>query len=1444
MKQKVLFFFIAILGCITGFSQTPSANFTSDITSGCAPIVVNFQDQSIGSPTGWQWDFGNGSTSTRQNPSTTYITPGTYTVTLTVTNANGSHTTTKTNYITVYNEPVAAFITDKRSGCSPAVIKFTDQSTTPQGTVINAWKWDFGDGNSSTQQNPQHVYRTVGSYTVTLTVTSDKGCKKLITKPNYIDVTSGINASFGYTDPGVCSAPATVQFNNTSSGPGTITYSWSFGNGNNATVNNPSTTYTTNGLYHVVLLVASNQGCQDTAVKDIQVGLVNTNFTFPASICPKTPVSFTNASTPRPIRSFWQFSTGFTDTLRNTTTSFPAAGTYTVTLINMYAVCTDTLKKTVTVQPGPIFSFNTTDTAKCQPSLTANFSSSGSISSYFWDFGDSTTSTQSNPSHTYTSFGSFSVSLIGTAANGCRDTVRKMAYIKIQKPVISFPGFPSGGCLPYTTTFTPSIQSLDSVMSYSWNFGDGGTSLVRNPVHTYADSGTYNVSLTITTRTGCTETFTLNQAVKVGQKPIAQFTSDVTTACADPGIQFINQSTGATQWLWEFSDGSTSTQRDPRQTFKDTGWIDVKLYAINNGCSTLVTKTHYAYIRPSVSNFTYQPDCNNPLVYRFTDKSILPTSWTWDFGDGTTYNGQSPPSHTFPSRGSYQVKLTTSNGNCSSTLIRTVTIIDNTPRFSAVEREGCKPFRTTLVASAPVPAAIRKYYWSYGDGSPIDSVQGSTAVHTFLQAGNFPITLTTLDSFGCKQTFTQNPYIRVNGPIAGFSSLNNNGCKGMIVTFADSTKTDGINPVVQWQWNFGDGSVVSFTNPPFQHLYDTINDFDVSLVVTDAKGCKDSILKRSFVKVSTLKAKFATDVSSCPGVPVGFYNQSQSDLPFSSLWSFGDGQTSTFQNPGHPYADTGYFSVNLVVRDIVGCQDSLQIDSAVHIARPVASFTANNFTSYCTPFQAIFTNTSYFVGTNYWDLGSGQGSSTQQNPTAYYSNTGTYPIKLVVTGPGGCKDSVTHPLQIYNPQDARLTYSPLSGCTPLMVSFNAFTPMNGRFIWDFGDGTVTDTTINAIEHLYVDYGDVTPLVILKEPSGTCTIPLVGVQPIALLGAKLNFAIDSLNFCDNGLIHISDSTTTNDPNLQYTWNFGDGNTSALQNPTHQYDSIGTFDVTLYIRTQRGCLDTLVKGPVKISQSPIIDIQADSIICLNDKVSYDGLIIRTDTSAALRWKWTFPNGASSTLQNPGLQTYTMAGSYTVTAVATNSSGCSYTDSASLLINPLPVVTMPPTITKLVGVPVTLSPTYSSNVTTYNWTPATELSCTTCPQPIATPKFTTLYRVNVVDSNSCTNTGTVQIIVICKGATVFVPNTFSPNGDGSNDVLYVRGVGLDRVKSLRIFNRWGEVVFEQRNFPVNNPSNGWNGTYKGSKAQSDVYIYQVEVFCENSEIIRFEGNITLIR
>ncbi|MFN2439392.1 MAG: PKD domain-containing protein, partial [Chitinophagaceae bacterium] len=632
-----------------------------------------------------------------------------------------------------------------------------------------------------------------------------------------------------------------------------------------------------------------------------------------------------------------------------------------------------------------------------------------------------------------------------------------------------------------------------------------------------------------------------------------------------------------------------------------------------------------------------------------------------------------------------------------------------------------------------------------------------------------------------------------------------------------------------------------YTAPPFQHRYDSVGDYDVKMIVTDAKGCMDSLEKREFVKISSIKAKWTTGGQTCPNSPISFSNQSTSDLPFTYLWNFGDGQTSNDLSPSHSYADTGFYTVGLKIRDILGCEDSLIKTSIVQVALPKASFTANNFTTYCTPFDAQFTNTSNFYQSSNWDLSIG--TSTQQNPAIYYTRTGIYPIKLTVTSPGGCQDSAIDTLRVFNPSDGFIRYTPLNGCIPLNVSLEAFSQFKATFIWDFGDGNVIDTTISKIEHTYSDFGDFLPKIILKEPSGTCIVPISGTEVISLLGVKAKFAIDKNFFCDSGIVRVTDSTTFNDRITEYKWDFGDGTTYNSQNPVHHYLNPGLYNVSLVVNTQAGCTDTLQKGPIKIVQSPLISVNTDTVICVNDRLIHTGILDRPDTSN-LRWAWDLPNGNRPRVQIPPLQQYNTPGSFRMTTIATNTSGCADTVVKSLLVNPLPVITVPRVIQKFVGVPVSLPANYSSNVESYSWMPPANLDCSTCPQPISTTKLNTRYTIAVVDSNGCKNTSFVDVIVTCEGADIFLPNTFSPNGDGSNDIFYARGKGLDRVKSLRIFNRWGEIVFEKRDFAVNDPSVGWDGKYKGNKALPDVYVYQVEIFCENGEIIRFSGNVALIQ
>jgi gliding motility-associated-like protein len=1323
-------------------------------------------------------------------------------------------------------------------------VQFTDLSTAGAGNTNVSWQWDFGNGNTSTAQNPVYTYTTAGTFTITLRVTNDKGCVKTISRPNYIGVTPGVTAIFSHSQPVVCRAPADITFTNNSTGPGVLSWQWDFGDGNTSTLQNPIHTYTVPGSYSVTLIVTSSSGCQDTArtAVPVTIGGITTNFTGPNSVCTNAVATFTNTSSPSGISSFWNFGDGGTSTVTNPTHTYTAPGTYTVTLYNTYANCTDSAAQPITVNTLPVANFTAPVRFKCEPSLIVNFQdlSTGAVS-WQWNFGDGNTSALQNPVHTYTNYGNYNVTLTVTNALGCTHTIVQPDFIIIRRATISIAGLPARGCIPFTFAFNPNVLAVDIPTSFLWDFGDGNTS-TSNPTHTYTTQGTYTFKLFMTTSTGCTDSLVITNAIQVGSKPVADFSASPIPVCAYQPVQFTDISVPADEWLWNFGDGNYSALQNPSHTYIDTGYFGVTLIATNNGCADTIVKPAYIQVLPPIARFIYAANCSNRVQFSFTDQSIGAASWSWDFGDGSPVSTSQNPVHSFPGLGPYNVILTVTNGSCSHSVAHTLQVIDQAPDFSANLTSIC---RGTAIVLTPVnvnSAITSSLVWDLGNG-----VQVSTGVGPFTYlypaSGTYTVSLMVSDINGCRDTVSKNNFIRVNGPVANFSAINVGGCTGLTTTFNNLSTTDGINPITNWLWDFGDGNIQSFSAPPFLHTYNTTGIFSVKLKVTDAIGCSDSLIVTNLITTTDPVPDFiSADTLTCPGAIVNFTNTSVGTA-LTSFWNFGDGNTSVLTSPTHSYTTTGMYTVKLYITDAYGCIDSVIKNNYIRVSRPVAGFTVSDSIGSCTPLEVQFTNTSTYYTSSLWDFGPGEGTSTLTNPVHYYSLPGTYRVKLLVTSLGGCTDSAFINIIVNDTTGSTITYTPIGGCNPLTVNLNTNTSaVIQSYFWDFGDGNTITTNAPNITHVYTTFGSFVPKVIMLDPAG-CLIPLTGIDTIKIVGANPDFGFTPAFLCDSGYVHFSDSTTSSDPVINYNWAFGDGGTSTLQNPSHFYTTPGIFDVSLTVRTQSGCQNTVtIPAAIKVVLRPLIDIVGNTIICIDQSILHSGIFLRPDTSI-VTWVWTFPNGNTSSIQNPPQQTYNTAGSFTVTAISTNSSGCKDTATQNILVNPLPTVTMPGQMTIQAGFPVQIPATYSTGTNSWTWSPATGLSCISCPAPDAGPKFNTTYKVIFSDENGCINQDTILVIVVCKDGNLFMPNTFSPNGDGSNDMFYPRGKGLYSIKVLRIFNRWGEIVFEKRDFPVNNALSGWDGTYKGKKPQADVYVYQVEVFCDNGEMIKLNGNIALI-
>ena len=472
------------------------ANFTAQPTSGPAPLNVQFTDESAGNITAWLWSFGDSVTSTLQSPTHIYTTKGVYTVTLTVTGPGGSDDEMKTGYITAY-EPVSAdFAASPMSGVRPLVVTFTNQSTGDYTVSL----WDLGDGATDTQISPTHIYTAAGAYTVTLTVSGPGGTDAL-TRTNYITVYEPVRANFA-ASPTSGVASLTVAFTNTSSGDYTASL-WDFGDSVTGTLESPTHTYTTEGAYTVTLTVTGPGGSDD----EVKVGYitvyepVSAGFTAnPMQGIVPLEVTFTNQSTGDYTASLWDFGDEVTSTLESPTHTYTVAGVYTMSLTVSGPGGTDNLSRTnyITVtEPPPIADFTASPLAG-QPPLTVTFTdiSTSSITSWLWEFGDGETSATQHPTHTYTLTGTFTVSLTVTGPGGS-DTEVKSRYIRVsEKPVIAnFTAHPTSGPAPLTVQFTD--ESAGNITSWLWDFGDGVTSTLQSPMHTYALTGTFTVSLTV-----------------------------------------------------------------------------------------------------------------------------------------------------------------------------------------------------------------------------------------------------------------------------------------------------------------------------------------------------------------------------------------------------------------------------------------------------------------------------------------------------------------------------------------------------------------------------------------------------------------------------------------------------------------------------------------------------------------------------------------------------------------------------------------------------------------------------------------------------------------------------------------------------------------------------------------------------------------------------------
>ncbi len=748
----------------------PVADFIATPRSGYNPLEVTFFDRSYGTTpdTEYDWDFGDGATSTERDPVHVYTSEGSYNVYLKVTNPapfgfEKSDDIQKDDYIVVSSEPipVASILPHDwwlLMGDMPFTVDFIGVSTYSPTT----WLWTFGDGTSANQQDVSHTFTEPGIYDVTLRVFDEQGRGTQDTVSVVVRPVAGFTA-----EPDSGDAPLTVQFTDTSTGNPDY-FEWSFtGISTDSYQKNPTYTFIEPGTYYVWHRVRANGVFSNWYVSPIVIGSTPAIIADPTVGHVPLTVEFEGIAGGFPNGWWWEFGDDFYANTQTASHTYTDTGIYTVKLW-VYYPYRDEVSTTATIIVLPKADFISTPSSGNAP-LTIEFTdtSLGSITDYYWNASDGWISTQQNPSHTFTQSGMYYVWLTVETAEGLTDTTTQIVWVY---PTADFTWYPSQGEEPLTVQFVDT--SLGGGFMSTWNFGDGTTATFWDspgrsaPVHVYEELGSYTVSLT---RMGYdylpdTETKVVNLRER---PPVADFTGSPRAGSAPLTVDFTDLSSAASPltYYWEFGDGATSTVRNPSHKYTANGDYRVNLTVTNAGGSDKESKT--AYIRVSdvplpVADFTASPrDGIEDLSVQFKDTSInSPTSWYWQFGDGTTSNLQSPI-HVYTIPGWYNVILTVSNAQGQNALIKSSYIyVRNTPPvavFTATPRGGDAPLSVKFTDQS-TGLAITSWKWDFGDGGTSTT---QSPLYVYNNGGNFTVNLTVANDGG-SDSEVKTSYITVN----------------------------------------------------------------------------------------------------------------------------------------------------------------------------------------------------------------------------------------------------------------------------------------------------------------------------------------------------------------------------------------------------------------------------------------------------------------------------------------------------------------------------------------------------------------------------------------------------------------------------------------------------------------------------------------------------------
>ena len=1216
--------------------SVPKIIFAPNVNEGCSVLPITFANKTVGLPDELKWDlYGDGNfieirdSLIYRNYVTGNTASTTYNIKVIANNECGTDTAT-TSILVHPNTVKAHFNPEKQEGCADLSVKFTQYS---MGNNFHIWH--FGDGTTSKDIQPTHLYTKPGIYNVYLAV--NNGCSYDTMRTN-IKVYKTPTVDFIKSHDSLC-LKNSFTFTSKTNPLDQLSYKWYFGDGDSANSVNAIYSYKTAGFYDVKLKVTNiDNYCGAEKVykvyaKPRPVAKFSMDTTYG---CSPVFVKFTNKSEGANYHA-WNFGDGGLSNGIDVTHAFKASLKDTVFKIRLIvenaSSCKDTIENKVRVFPVPIIKFSYTPSDQCYTPMYADFTNQSiGAQVYKWYFHDGITSLDMNPKMEYQLAGKYQVKLEGKNEFGCIDSVVH-EVIKYPKPKAKFTVDKPTACIPANFSFTNISQGA---ILYYWEFGNGNAKNTKDVTFEYTKDGTYDVRLIVENSDKCKDTMVV--PVIAHPIPKTDFNYQSSDSCYSPmNTLFTNKTSGAKFYEWDFKNGMVSSLMNPSTTFITAGSYQVTLKATNEfNCSVSKDRTVTLLQKPKAD---FKVDLDKgciPLVVTFTNQSDFANYYNWDFNDGNI-SSQKDTKNIFRISGvdekqEFNIKLIVEGMNgCKDTTESMITTFP-LPKssFKYVTTDPC--YNPMIARFENQSLYGKRYHWRFGDGSTAFETNPS---FSYTKTGAYQVDLITTNKFECNDTAKQ--VVRMlQKPKASFTSDKINGCIPLSVFFSNTSQFSFLN-----YWNFDDSNTSVEVSP--NHSFSKVGELNVQLIVESSDKCKDTIAHK--ITTYPLPAPDFSFTTTDPCyIPMYATMTNLSKGSTGYKWDFGNGNTSTWLNPIAQFTASGTYKVTLEAINEYQCK-AIKTDNVIVKNIPKADFNSD-YLDGCMPLNVNFFNLSTGFKYSSWDFGDSN-SSNDINGKHTFTKDGIYTIRLIAENVEGCPDTIYKKITVYPLPLASFGYLNTDPCyNPMTVQMTNKSLGAIAYDWHFSNGTNSELTHPSTS--FEKGGNHLLALTAKNEFGckddTAQVVVSYNQPIL---KSATFSEEECQF-DQSRFSVDGENI-----LKYTWHMGDGNKQEGETFNYAYTKDGVYTITIYAQGEWECKDTLVVNQkIKINKDPRADFEAINILVegkKNGTIEFDN-----KSNFSNKYFWDFGDGDTSSLKAP-IHKYYNSGNYNTTLITYNQYNC---------------------------------------------------------------------------------------------------------------------------------------------------------------------------------------------